>query len=137
MKVRVSVKSEVGGEVFENETVGEYMAQNGEHHLAYSDLSGNMITNNYLTIGPDCLHIRREGGFEGEMLFDPMLDTVMKYRTIILEHGFMLHTYEYSLTEHEGGLTIRVRYGLNDGKAEEISNQQTITIKYTEEKKNG
>ncbi len=131
MKVRVTVKSEVSGEVFENETVGEYMAQNGEHHLAYSELSGNMITNNYLTISTDCLHIRREGGFEGEMLFDPQLDTVMKYKTIMLECGFMLHTYEYSLTEHENGLTIAVRYGLNDGKFEEISGQQMITIEFT------
>ncbi|MBR1751650.1 MAG: DUF1934 domain-containing protein [Ruminococcus sp.] len=137
MKVRVTVISEVGGEIFENETIGEYDTQNGEHHLSYSDLSGNMITNNYLTISPDCLHIRREGGFEGEMLFDPQLDTVMKYRTIMLEHGFMLHTYEYSLTENENSLTITVRYGLNDGKSEEISNQQTITVKFTEEKKNG
>lgn len=25
------------------------------------------------------------GGFEGELLFDPMIDTIMKYRTIMLE----------------------------------------------------
>ena len=122
MKVRVTVKSEVGGEVFENKTIGEYRIQNGEHHLAYSDLSGNMITNNFLTIRPECLHIRREGGFEGEMLFDPMLDTVMKYKTVMLECGFMLHTYEYSLVEHEDGL--------NDGKAEEISGRQTIKMEF-------
>ena len=128
MKVKVNVKSEIGGEVFENETIGKYKVLNGEHHLAYSDLSGNMITNNYLTMCPDFLHIRREGGFEGEMLFDPLMDTVMKYTTVMLECGFMLHTYEYSLAEHEDGLTITVRYGLNDGKAEEISGRQTICI---------
>ena len=71
---------------------------NGEYRLAYSGLSGNMITNNYLTAAPDCLHIKREGGFEGELLFDPMTDTVMKYRTIMLECAFSLHTCEYTLT---------------------------------------
>ncbi|MBO6141432.1 MAG: DUF1934 domain-containing protein [Ruminococcus sp.] len=127
MKVRVNVKSIIDGEEIINETVGEYEVINGEHRLAYSDLSGNMITNNYLTASPDCLHIKREGGFEGEILFDPMIDTVMKYRIIMLECGFSLHTYEYTLTESENGLMIAVRYGLNDGKAEEISAEQTIT----------
>ena len=136
MKVRVNVKSVVDGENYCNETIGEYTMINGEHRLAYSDLSGNMITNNYLTASPDCLHIKREGGFESEMLFDPMFDTVIKYRTIMLECAFSLHTYEYKLTENKNGLTIAVRYGLNDGKAEEISGAQTITVTYTEENNN-
>ncbi len=130
MKVKVNVKSVVDGEELFNETVGEYEKINGEHRLAYSDLSGNMITNNYLTASPDCLHIKREGGFEGEMLFDTLTDVIVKYKTVMLRCAFSLHTYEYKLTEIENGLTIAVRYGLNDGKAEEIIGKQTIAVTY-------
>ena len=61
MKVRVNVKSLVDGEELINETVGEYALINGAHRLAYSHLSGNMITNNYLTATPLSLHLKREG----------------------------------------------------------------------------
>ena len=47
--------------------------------------------------------------------------------------GFILHTYEYTLKENDNGLTIVVRYGLNDGKADEISGEQTIRVTYIEE----
>lgn len=131
MKVKVNVKSMVDGEVYGNECFGEYKFDNGEHRLAYSDLSGNMITNNYLHIRKDSLFLKREGGFEGEMLFDPMCDTVLKYSVVMLEGGFVLHTYEYSLVESENGFTIKLSYGLNDGYSEEIHGQQIITAAFS------
>lgn len=43
MKVRVTVKSEVSGEIFENETIGEYRAQNGEHYLCVACGHGSNV----------------------------------------------------------------------------------------------
>ncbi|MBR6983162.1 MAG: hypothetical protein IKH75_06470 [Ruminococcus sp.] len=76
--------------------------------------------------------LHRVGGYSGDMFFDLNSDTVVNYGAFMVGCGFALHTYEYKLTESENGLTIAVRYGLNDGKAEEISGEQMINITYME-----
>lgn len=130
MKVKVTVKSIVDGEVYKSECVGECEKLSGEYRLAYSDLSGNMITNNYLQVRKENLLLRREGGFGGEMLFDPMCDTVVKYSAVMLEHCFALHTREYTLTDHKNGFDISLRYGLNDGTDEDVSGEQKISVTF-------
>ena len=132
MEVDVTVRSLVDGARFENTCVGEWEELGGEYRLAYSDLGGNMITNNYLHIRQESLLLRREGGFGGEMLFDPLYDTAVKYSAVMLEHAFALHTDAYTLIERENGFTISLRYSLHDGAAAEISGQQEITVRFPE-----
>ena len=135
-KVRVAVRSLIDGTEVEREYEGEYLYKDDTHNIAYTDYSGNIITKNAVQATKTAMLLHRVGGFSGDMFFDLNSDTVVNYGAFMVGCGFALHTYEYTLTENENGLTIAVRYGLNDGKAEEISGEQTITATYTEENSN-
>ncbi|MEE5994117.1 MAG: DUF1934 family protein [Oscillospiraceae bacterium] len=132
-KCQISIASNVDGTELFRKFEGEYLFKDDTHNIAYTDYSGNVITKNALQANSSAMLLHRVGGFSGDMFFDLNCDTVVNYGAFMVGCGFALHTYEYSLMEHENGLTIRVRYGLNDGKAEEISGQQSITIKFAEE----
>ena len=129
-KVRVAVRSLIDGTEIEREYEGEYLFKDDTHNIAYTDYSGNIITKNALQATDTAMLLHRVGGYSGDMFFDLNSDTVVNYGAFMVGCGFALHTYEYNLTENENGLTIAVRYGLNGGKAEEISGEQTINIAY-------
>ena len=81
--------------------------------------------------------LHRVGDFSGDMFFDISSDTIVKYDAFMVGCGFVLHTYEYSLTENNNTLTIFLKYGLHDGQSdEEINCQQTIKIILPEEENN-
>ena len=131
-KVRVAVRSLIDGTGVEREYEGAYLYKDDTYNIAYTDYSGNIITKNALQAMGTAMLLHRVGGFSGDMFFDLSSDTVVNYGAFMVGCGFALHTYEYNLTENENGLTIAVRYGLNDGKAEEISGEQTIAVTYME-----
>ena len=135
-KVRVAVRSLIDGTEIEREYDGEYLFKDDTHNIAYTDYSGNIITKNALQAMGTAMFLHRVGVFSGDMFFDMNSDTVVNYGAFMVGCGFALHTYEYTLTENENGLTIAVHYGLNDDKAEAISGEQTITVTYTEENSN-
>lgn len=130
------IRSLIDGTEIEREYEGEYVFKDNSHNIVYIDYSGNIITKNALQATDTAMPLHRVGGFSGDMFFDLNGDTVVNYGAFMVGCGFALHTYEYNLTENENGLTIAVRYGLNDGKAEEIGGEQTITVTYTEENSN-
>lgn len=135
-RVRVAVRSLIDSTEIEREYDGEYVCKDNSHNIAYTDYSGNIITKNALQATDTAMLLHRVGGFSGDMFFDLSSDTVVNYGAFMVGCGFALHTYEYKLTESENGLTIAVRYGLNDGKAEEISGEQMITVTYMEDNRN-
>ena len=130
------IRSLIDGTEIEREYEGEYVFKDNSHNIVYIDYSGNIITKNALQATDTAMPLHRVGGFSGDMFFDLNGDTVVNYGAFMVGCGFALHTYEYNQTENENGLTIAVRYGLNDGKAEEIGGEQTITVTYTEENSN-
>ena len=116
---------------------GEYLFKENTHNIAYTDYSGNAITKNAVQATQSVMLLHRVGGFSGDMFFDISSDTIVKYDAFMIECGFVLHTYEYSLTENNNTLTIFLKYGLHDGQSdEEINCQQTIKIILPEEENN-
>lgn len=135
-KVRVDVRGLIDGTEIAREYEGEYLFKDDTHNIAYTDYSGNVITKNALQANSSAMLLHRVGVFSGDMYFELNSDTVVNYGAFMVGCGFALHTYEYKMTENENGLTIAVRYGLNDGKAKEISGEQNITVTYMEENSN-
>ena len=60
----------------------------------------------------DKMLLHRTGAFEGDMLFDPLTDTFVRYGAFPVQTEFMLHTEKYAFAETEEGLTIDIKYVL-------------------------
>lgn len=105
-KVRVAVRSLIDGAEIEREYEGEYVFKDNSHNIAYTDYSGNIITKNALQAPETAMLLHRVGGYSGDMFFDQNSNTIVKYGAFMVGCGFALHTYEYTLTESENGLTI-------------------------------
>ena len=124
----VKLKSEVGGDKLYNEFSGEYALLDGIHNIVYTDYTGNEITKVGIQADDKMMLLHRTGGFSGDMLFDTRTDTVVKYAAFMVESGFVLHTYDYSVEQTDKGNHIFVRYGLNDGGDEEMKGEQDIEV---------
>ena len=132
-KALIKMKSTVDGEEIYNEYRGEYAFKNGAHNFVYTDYTGNAVTKNAVEANQEKMLLHRIGAINGDMLFDRLTDTVTRYDAFMVTHGFLVHTYEYKLTESENTVEINLHYGLNDGSgAEEINGQQNIIIEIGE-----
>lgn len=76
--------------------------------------------------------LHRVGEFEGDMLFDPKMDTVVKYTAGgLVQTGFILHTEEYGIALAENQMEIHIRYVLFDGSGEDaIHGEQQIKVNW-------
>lgn len=129
-EIKITLKSDVGGDKLFNEFNGEYAVLDGIHNIVYTDYTGNEITKVGIQADDKMMFLHRVGGFSGDMLFDTVTDTVVKYEAFMVQSGFVLHTYEYKLEQTDNGIHIFVRYGLNDGNDEEIAGQQDIEVMF-------
>lgn len=128
----VTLYSRIEGDETINTYTGEYALRDGIHLITYTDYTGNGITKNGLQAGETALLLHRVGEFEGDMLFDPKMDTVVKYTAGgLVQAGFILHTDHYSVTAEPGQLKIHIQYVLYDGSGEDgIHGEQNITAQW-------
>lgn len=128
-KANIIMKSTVDGEKIYNEYQGEYRYKNGAHNFVYTDYTGNAVTKNAVEATEAQMLLHRTGTINGDMLFDTLSDTVTRYDAFMVTHGFLVHTYEYAVKSEADKICIYLKYGLNDGSAEEeISGEQIIEI---------
>ena len=129
-KVTVTLVSRVDGEESVNTYPGEYAFRDGTHLITYTDYAGNGITRNGIQANDSAMLLHRVGEFEGNMLFDPKMDTGVKYTAGgLVRTGFILHTEEYGIALDGNQMEIHIRYALFDGSGEDaIHGEQQITI---------
>ncbi|MBQ9228459.1 MAG: DUF1934 domain-containing protein [Eubacterium sp.] len=127
-KAVILIKSTVDGEQAVREYRGEYRYKNGAHNFVYTDYAGNAVTKNAVEATPTQMLLHRSGAISGDMLFDPLTDTVTRYDAFMVTHGFLVHTYQYTVKEEGNQILIDLKYGLNDSTAEEICGEQNIAI---------
>ena len=75
----IALESCIDGDINRKEYPGEYAYRDGTHLLTYPDFTGNGITKNGIQANGSAMLLHRVGEFEGDMLFDPAMDTVVKY----------------------------------------------------------
>ena len=122
--------SVINGDEMYNEYVGEYAYENGVHNIAYGDYTGTDLTKNGIQATDTAMLLHRAGAFEGDMFFDLNSDTVVNYNALMVNSGFLLHTENYSLSEKNGEIIIKVAYTLHDGSNQDvIKGRQEITVK--------
>ena len=129
-KATVRLTSRIDGDENINLYPGEYAFRDGTHLITYTDYAGNGITRNGIQANDSAMLLHRVGEFEGDMLFDPGMDTVMKYTAGgLVQTGFILHTEEYSADALRDMVAIHIRYVLFDGSGEEaIHGEQWIKV---------
>ena len=129
-KVAVTLTSRVDGDESVNTYLGEYAFRDNTHLIAYTDFAGNGITRNGIQANDSAMLLHRVGEFEGDMLFDPKMDTVVKYTAGgLVQTGFILHTEEYEIALNENQVEIHIRYVLFDGSGEDaIHGEQQIKV---------
>ena len=131
----IVLESRIDGDRSLKHYPGEYAYRDGTHLLTYTDFTGNGITKNGIQANGSAMLLHRVGEFEGDMLFDPAMDTVVKYTAGgLVQTGFVLHTNVYSLEDVEKGVVIHIDYILYDGSGEEgIHGEQCISANWEEE----
>ena len=131
----IALESCIDGDISRKEYPGEYAYRDGTHLLTYTDFTGNGITKNGIQANGFAMLLHRVGAFEGDMLFDPAMDTVVKYTAGgLVQAGFILHTNAYSVEAKENGVVIHFDYILYDGSGEEgIHGEQCISANWEEE----
>ena len=72
------------------------------------------VTKNGMEICEDKMLLHRTGAFEGDMLFDPLTDTFVRYGAFPVQNGFMMHTEKLDVLESADGLDISIKYKLYD-----------------------
>ena len=129
-KVTVTLTSRIDGDESVNIYPGEYAFRDGTHLITYTDYVGNGITRNGIQANDSAMLLHRVGEFEGDMLFDPEMDTVVKYTAGgLVQTGFILHTEEYGIVLNENQAEIHIRYVLFDGSGEDaIRGEQQIKV---------
>ena len=134
-RVTVTLTSRIDRDENVNTYPGEYAFRDDTHLIAYTDYTGNGITRNGIQANDSAMLLHRVGEFEGDMLFDPMMDTVVKYTAGgLVQAGFILHTEEYSVEAHKGLVELHIRYVLFDGSGEEaIHGEQRISVAWEAE----
>ena len=134
-KAKIMMESTVDGEIIYNEYQGEYRYKNGAHNFVYTDYTGNAVTKNAVEATETQMLLHRTGAINGDMLFDILTDTVTRYDAFMVTHGFLVHTYEYTVKNAGNKILIYLKYGLNDGSVEdEISGEQKIEVTLGEER---
>lgn len=130
--VQIHLSSAIDGEESRYEYAGEYL-RSGSHNIAYTDYTGNEVTKVALEATDQAVLLHRVGFITADMLFDRETDTVVKYEASALRSGFMLHTYDYHLTEEPGRIRINLEYGLSDSSdAPEIHSILSFDIEFQE-----
>ena len=129
-KVTVTLNSRVDGDKTINTYPGEYAFRDDTHLITYTDYAGNGITRNGIQANDSAMLLHRVGEFEGDMLFDLKMDTVVKYTAGgLVRTGFILHTEEYEIALNENQVEIHIRYVLFDGSGEDaIRGEQQIKV---------
>lgn len=129
-RVTVTLTSRVDGDENANTYPGEYAFRDDTHLITYTDYTGNGITRNGIQANDSAMLLHRVGEFEGDMLFDPKMDTVVKYTVGgPVQTGFILHTEEYEIALDENQVEIHIRYVLFDGSGEDaIRGEQQIKV---------
>ena len=135
-KVAVTLTSHMDGNENVNLYPGEYAFRDDTHLITYTDYAGNGITRNGIQANNSAMLLHRVGEFEGDMLFDPKMDTVVKYTAGgLVQTGFILHTEEYGIMLNESYVEIHIRYVLFDGSGEDaIHGEQWIKVNWENEK---
>ena len=130
--VTVTLTSRVDGDENVKIYPGEYAFRDNTHLITYTDYAGNGITRNGIQANDSAMLLHRVGEFEGDMLFDPKMDTVVKYTAGgLVQAGFILHTGEYSVETHNDRVEIHIRYVLFDGSGEDaIQGEQRIKVNW-------
>ncbi len=133
-KERKTVLIEIEGIINEEESrfsyLGDLMAHENGYILEYTDLQGNVATNNRLFLSKDSLVLKRHGGFSGTLIIDPEKETVYEYGALVTEGSFKVHTKEYSFIEEEKEIRASFSYSLyDDSPAEKIECRRVITVK--------
>ena len=119
-KATVTLTSRIDGDENVNLYQGEYTFRDDTHLIIYTDYAGNGITRNGIQANNSAMLLHRVGEFAGDMLFDPKMDTVVKYTAGgLVQTGFILHTDEYRIVLNESQVEIHIRYVLFDGSGED------------------
>ena len=134
-KAAISLISWVNGDVTVKDYAGEYAFKGDTHLIAYTDYTGNSVTKNGIQANDSAMLLHRVGEFEGDMLFDPNMDTVVKYTASgLIQTKFILHTEEYSIETHADRVEIHLRYMLFDeNKEDAIHGEQQIRVSWEKE----
>ena len=133
-KVSIHLRSVIDGDEAHYDYQGEYRQKGGSYNIAYTDYAGNEITKVAIEATETAMLLHRVGGITAGMMFDPTVETVVKYDALSLRHGFLLRTDAYRVTELENGVSIYSEYSLNDGSGQpEISGIQEMTITMMED----
>lgn len=127
--------SRIDGDETINTYSGEYAFRDGTHLITYTDYTGNGIARNGIQANDSAMLLHRVGEFEGDMLFDPKMDTVVKYTAGgLVQTGFILYTEEYEIALNESQVEIHIRYVLFDGSGEDaIRGEQQIKVNWENE----
>ena len=133
-KVSIHLRSVIDGDEAHYDYQGEYRQKGRSHNIAYTDYAGNEITKVAIEATETAMLLHRVGGITADMMFDPTVETVVKYDALSLWHGFLLQTDAYRVTELENGVSIYSEYSLNDGSGQpEINGIQEMTITILED----
>ena len=111
-KCEVRITSRIDGEEVIRTMQGEYRKKDNSHIVVYTDYTGNAVTKNGMEICEDKMLLHRTGAFEGDMLFDPLTDTFVRYGAFPVQNGFMMHTERLDVLEFAEGLDISIKYKL-------------------------
>ena len=131
-KIAGTLTSRIDGDESVNTYPGEYAFWDDTHLITYTDYAGNGINRNGIQANDSAMLLHRVGEFEGDMLFDPKMDTVVKYTAGgLVQTGFILHTEEYGIVLNESQVEIHIRYVLFDGFGEDaIHGEQQIKVNW-------
>lgn len=130
-KVSIHLRSVIDGEESHNDYRGEYCFKEGSHRIIYTDYTGNDVTKTGIEATDQKMLLHRSGPIQGDMLFDPDVETKVAYEAFSLVNDFSLKTHIYRLTEMENHIRIYTAYSLSDrsgGHAIRGVQEMTVSI---------
>ena len=128
-KAVIQIHSVVASSPMDFEYQGEYAYEQGTHLIVYTDYTGNTPTKCAIQANADAMLLHRVGVFGGDMLFEPLNPTSVKYTADMLETELVLYTHEYTMEVKKESLTLFLRYMLTDPQGmNAIHGEQRIAV---------
>ena len=112
--VSLRLTSRIDGEETIYQYEGRYRYKESNHIIVYTDYSGNTATRVGIRANEETMLLHRSGAIKADMLFDIRKDTQVDYDALHVKHHFILHTDCYRLTREDQGLSLYMKYSLND-----------------------
>ncbi|MBQ7372305.1 MAG: DUF1934 family protein [Blautia sp.] len=138
VKAMIVIDSRINDDVFHQEYEGFYRTaqetsfggkEEKTHMAVYTDYTGNAVTKNGLQFTGEKLLLHRTGAIHGDLLLDPLEDTIFRYSAGMVEEQFRIQTSRYKvLCEDDKQIRIEADY-LMQGEHETEKSAHSITIR--------